>query len=84
MTLMDNFSPHQFVSFSKEILLSIFPLAGICDHILETQGILFTFHKHAYYHLDLNLELKIVNIVRYDTLGNDGSNYEGKAPAEQD
>lgn len=63
MTRVGNFSPLLVLSFSKEILLNFFPLAGTCCHV-----ILFKFNKHLYYHRDLNLELKLVNRVKYTSL----------------
>lgn len=40
-------------------------------HVPGTQRIVFTLNKHPQYHLDLNLEFKIVNILEYYGSNND-------------
>lgn len=69
-TLMGNFSSLLVCKFLKGNV-NLFPLARMYYHVPGTQRIVFTLNKHPQYHLDLNLEFKIVNILEYYGSNND-------------
>lgn len=60
---MGNFSSLLVCKFLKGNV-NFFPLAHMYYHVPGTQNCI-TLNKHPQYHLNLNLEFKIVNILEY-------------------